>query len=214
MADYYEILGVARNASSAEVRKAYAMIAREKHPDRFTDPEQRKAAQDYFTEATSAFNTLSNDAQRRDYDVSLSRPKLDTPERVAEDAFNRGRAAMEQKDYHTAVELFRVAAARQPDKAVHHAALAQALSKNPRWVREAAAAWETAIRLSPRTPAWHAELGRLLAGQGLKLRARRAFEAALQLAPDDAEIREELRAVDPEPAPASPGGLGGLLRRK
>ncbi|MCM2255388.1 MAG: DnaJ domain-containing protein [Vicinamibacteria bacterium] len=214
MADYYEILGIARTASSAEVRKAYAVIARERHPDRFTDPEQRKAAQAYFTDATSAFNTLASDTQRREYDLSLSRPRLDTPERIAEDAFKRGQAAMEQKDFHTAVELFKVAADRQPAKALHHAALAQALARNPRWAREAATAWETALKMSPKNAAWHVELGRLLAAQGLKLRARRAFEAALAVAPDDASAREELLALDPEPPAPAPGGLSGLLRRK
>lgn len=214
MADYYEILGIARTASSAEVRKAYALIARERHPDRFTDPEQRKAAQVSFTDATSAFNTLAHDAQRREYDLALARPKLDTPERIAEDAFRRGQAAMEQKDFHTAVELFKVAADRQPAKAIHHAALAQALSRNPRWAREAAAAWVTALKMSPKNAVWQVELGRLLTTQGLKLRARRAFEAALAVAPDDESAREELLALDPEPPPPTAGGISGLLRRK
>ena len=48
MADFYEILGVARTVSSAEIRKAYATIAREKHPDRFNDPADKAKAQELF----------------------------------------------------------------------------------------------------------------------------------------------------------------------
>ena len=43
MASYYEILGIPRTATSAEVRQAYARLARERHPDRFTDPAEKAA---------------------------------------------------------------------------------------------------------------------------------------------------------------------------
>jgi len=50
--DYYEILGVAKNASADEVKKAYRRIAMKNHPDRNPD---NKAAEDVFKEATEAY---------------------------------------------------------------------------------------------------------------------------------------------------------------
>ncbi len=61
MADFYEILGISRTAPPTEVRKAYMSLARERHPDRFSDPAEKARAQDDFQRATEAFNTLCND---------------------------------------------------------------------------------------------------------------------------------------------------------
>ena len=60
MANFYELLGIQKTATTADVRKAYALLAREKHPDRFPDPAAKAAAQQKFQEITAAFNTLSN----------------------------------------------------------------------------------------------------------------------------------------------------------
>ena len=59
MTDFYEILGIPKTASSAEVRQAYARLARERHPDRFPDPAQKANAQEFFKVLTTAFNALS-----------------------------------------------------------------------------------------------------------------------------------------------------------
>src|SRR5689334_22335618 len=137
MADHYEILGVDRSASSAEVRKAYLRLAKERHPDRFADPVEKDKAQEFFKNLTSAFNTLSNERSRREYDEELARPKLSSPEEIARDAYARGVAELEAKHYHEAVELLRTAAQLAPEDPRCHAALARGLSKNPNWVREA-----------------------------------------------------------------------------
>lgn len=63
--DYYEILGVAKNASADEVKKAYRRIAMKNHPDRNPD---NKAAEDVFKEATEAYEVLSNKEKKAAYD--------------------------------------------------------------------------------------------------------------------------------------------------
>lgn len=188
MVDYYEILGVAREASSAEVRQAYLRLAKERHPDRFSDPVEKERAQEFFKGLTAAFNTLSNDRTRHEYDEELRKPKLVVPEEIAKDAFEQGMRRFKAREYHEAMELLRTAVHHAPGAHRYLAALALVLAKNPHWVREAIQTVEKAIEVAPGIGAYHAELAEMLNGQGLKLRARKAAETALRLAPRDPEV--------------------------
>jgi curved DNA-binding protein CbpA len=189
MGDLYEILGVSRKAAAAEVRKAYLQLAKEHHPDRFADPVEKAKAQEFFKGLTEAFNTLSNERSRREYDAELERPKLTTPEEIGRDAYARGLKHFEAKEYHEAVELFRTAVHVLPGEAKLHAALARTLAKNPHWLRDAIQSLEKAVQLAPKQAVYHAELAMLFHGEGLKLRAHKAIEAALALGPRDAEVQ-------------------------
>jgi curved DNA-binding protein CbpA len=217
MADYYEILGVARTASTSEVRQAYARLARDRHPDRYADPGERARAQEFFKDATAAFNTLINEKSRREYDADLERPRAAAPEEIARTAYERGVHQLEAKNFHEAVELMRSAVKHAPEQARYRAGLAAALSRNPHWVREAIQEIEEAIRLEPRVASHHAQLAEMLLSQGLKLRARRAAEAALRLNPQEPRARHVLAETESE-GPSGAGGEGGglrsLLRRK
>ena len=63
--DYYEILGVPRNATKEEIKKAYRRLALKYHPDR--NPGD-KEAEEKFKEAAEAYQVLSDDEKRRIYD--------------------------------------------------------------------------------------------------------------------------------------------------
>jgi len=217
MANYYELLGVSKTASTGDVRKAYAQLARERHPDRFPEPEAKKRAQQTFQEITAAFNTLSSDKNRAEYDKSLAAPpRPPIPEEIARDAFDRGVKLYEAKNFFDAVELLRIAVAHAPQEARYQAALGRALARNPHWVREGIQTLEKAVQLAPRQAAYHAELAELLASQGLRIRARKAAEAALRLDAGHAMARKVLDSVADDVPPRSDGGGGirGLLRRK
>src|SRR4030095_6582919 len=138
----------AKPASSAEARQAYARLARERHPDRFTDPAEKARAHEFFRDVTTAFNTLSNEKNRREYDLELQRPKTAAPEEIARQPCEPGVARLKARDFHEAVQQFRVAVRLMPEDPRYHAALASALANNPHWVRDAIAAIETAIQLS------------------------------------------------------------------
>ena len=63
--DYYEVLGVRRDADEAELKKAYRRLALQYHPDRNPDNPQ---AEERFKEASEAYAVLSDSDKRRAYD--------------------------------------------------------------------------------------------------------------------------------------------------
>ncbi|MBL0191770.1 MAG: DnaJ domain-containing protein [Saprospiraceae bacterium] len=63
--DYYQVLGVTKNASEAEIKKAYRATAMKYHPDRNPDD---KAAEEKFKEAAEAYEILSDADKKAKYD--------------------------------------------------------------------------------------------------------------------------------------------------
>ncbi len=63
--DYYEVLGVAKNATADEIKSAYRKLAMKYHPDRNPD---NPAAKEKFTEISEAYEVLSNPEKRQRYD--------------------------------------------------------------------------------------------------------------------------------------------------
>ncbi|MGD0056731.1 MAG: molecular chaperone DnaJ [Methanomassiliicoccales archaeon] len=65
--DYYEVLGVGRNASEEEIKKAYRQLAREYHPD--VSKLDRKTAEEKFKEISEAYEVLADPEKKRLYDA-------------------------------------------------------------------------------------------------------------------------------------------------
>lgn len=68
--DYYEILGVAKDASADDIKKSFKKLALKYHPDRFANAteKEQKEAEEKFKEISEAYDTLSDPQKRQDYD--------------------------------------------------------------------------------------------------------------------------------------------------
>jgi curved DNA-binding protein len=85
--DFYQILGVPRDASQEDIQRAYRKLARTYHPDVNHDP----AAEDRFKEVSEAYDVLSDPQTRRRYDA-FGRDFRQVPEDVDPETWRRARA--------------------------------------------------------------------------------------------------------------------------
>jgi molecular chaperone DnaJ len=107
--DYYQILGVSRNASEKEIKQAYRRLARKHHPD--LNPGD-KSAEAKFKEINAAYEVLSNPEKRKKYDqfgeqweYAEQFAKSGGQERVRWD-FNRGGTTFEYGDMSEFGDIF------------------------------------------------------------------------------------------------------------
>jgi curved DNA-binding protein CbpA len=101
MKDYYEILGIRRDASPQDIKKAFRRLALRYHPDR--NPGNTREAEGRFKEINEAYEVLGNEQKRRQYDYLTSYRRSQT-ERVNM-VF---RDSLDDFTYHSLEELLRM----------------------------------------------------------------------------------------------------------
>lgn len=86
--DYYEVLGVKKDASADEIKKSYRSLAKKYHPDK--NPND-KAAEEHFKEIQEAYDVLGDPQKRAEYDQLRDAERRGFSFRDMGDIFSRGR---------------------------------------------------------------------------------------------------------------------------
>ena len=212
--DHYEVLDVGRLADIEEIKRAYHLLARRFHPDRFhqRDTELRQRMEAAFARIAQAYETLSNGSQRAAYDGKLKSkspaaavPKpetiaLDQDTQVkpaptvsksvsAESSFQRGLAAMQQNQRDLGLRLLAEASMLEPRAARYRAQYGHALIKEPGTRRIAETELQAAISLEPNNASYRVMLAELYKQLGLRRRAEGELERALVADPKNEAAR-------------------------
>ncbi len=215
MTNYYEILGVSRDAAEAVIRDRFRALARDAHPDRFTDAAKKAEAEARFQVLTEAVNVLTNPQRRKAHDFDLDKGSgggAFDPAAVAKVYLAKGVKAYREGDLVGAFQQFDLSVHHwgKDAKALHYLALV--CSRLPGKARRGVEAVEAALKLDPENGAVHREASRLYLQVGLRTKAERHLQEALDRIPEDGDVQK--LANELRPASENKGFLGGLFGRK
>jgi curved DNA-binding protein CbpA len=220
MKNYYEILGVERSASEAEIRDRFRKLAREEHPDRYRGTD-KAGAETRFQVLTEAVNVLTNPLRRKAHDTEIqgaSKGATTDLAQVGKAYLARGVKAWKDGDFVSARDHFDMAVKHNPDdvKALHNLALASA--RIPGAIRQAVQAIESAVQKEPMNQTYLKDAGLICGKAGLPAKAERYLEEALRWDPDNSEILlilDQIRRSRGEKSENRDGGkgLGSLFKK-
>ena len=210
---FYDWLEIARNAKDKDIRKAYLDLVKKYHPDRHGSAHLRElhgTLQNIIAKATQASERLSEPTSKRRYDQSLRSeapkgeamaPRVEkveplpptAGEELAARYYREATKYVSEKRFHEAVKLLEEVVELDPSKSEYHRLLAQALSNNPKWRKDAENHFRQAKKIDPFDVESIVGLGELYEIAGMKQRAKAMYSLALELDPDDAELKMKLR---------------------
>jgi tetratricopeptide (TPR) repeat protein len=227
---HFDVLGLEKTATEAQVKEAYFRLARRFHPDVHHDPalaDLRDKIEAIFVRLGEAYEVLRNPRIRAKYESQISpaaasapAPIVPVPEvnpeveaKEAAVAIKRAARLLSSEMYWDAIQVLEPAVLRAVGKPRQEGRvlLARAYMKNVNWLKQGEELLLDVTKDDPK----HAEAFLLLAqiykDQNLKARAAHMLRKAAELLPDNVEIQAEIdKLVEHEP---EAGGRGGLLKR-
>ncbi|MGQ9817012.1 MAG: J domain-containing protein [bacterium] len=200
MENYYTILGVTSTATLAEIKNAYMRLAKQYHPDRFTDEVEKLKANEHFAKITAAYRILSDEKLRADYDKSLekgTKPQGQVQETQAKNAFNRALDFLKNKDPWRAVNLLRIACRYDPQP-VYLSYLGLALVYTKQYQKEGFDRLQEAAKRLMFDPVVYINLGLAYEYVGNKEKALKYFYEALDWDGKNAIARKAIERLQPK----------------
>jgi curved DNA-binding protein CbpA len=214
----YDILGVERDASEAQIRSAFRKLTFKHHPDRFTG-DDRQRAEERFQEITEAFNVLSRPASREKYDEELAMGQgtpgsaMDAKE-IARRLAAKGAQTMREGRLTDALAEFKSALDHDADCARAHYYMGIGLAKVSGREKDGLRHLERAVALEPGNAIMLSDAANVALAVGMKARAERLAQEALSFDPTNKKAATVLQEIESPENPQAGEGLFGRLRRR
>jgi hypothetical protein len=222
-ATLYDLLGISITANDNEVKRAYYAMAKKYHPDRHHSPYLRDVhglLEELFGKITDGYSILSSPLERSRYDTKIRAEGpaavaavggIPTSEeanegarrRAAEERFKEGKRHYDEMHFFDAIQCLREAVRLFPKKS-YHKLLAQALMKNPKWLREAEEHFRLALKIDQFDAECYVGLGDIYESEGMSTRAQKMYEQAATYDPENETVQNKM---------GKRGATGGALKK-
>jgi DnaJ-class molecular chaperone len=215
----YDILGVERDATDAQIRAAFRKLTFKHHPDRFADGD-RQQAEERFQGITEAFNVLSRPESRSKYDDELAQGQpggsgtaMD-PKELARKLAAKGAQTLKEGRVTDALTELKSALDHDENCSRAHYFMGLGMSKVGGREKEALRHLERAVQLEPGNAIMLSEAAALALSVGMKARAQRLAEEALGFDPTNSKAAKVLHQSKDERDSQTGDGFLGRFRRK
>lgn len=201
---YYEVLGISKGATPAEIKLAYLKLAKQTHPDLVAAGSAGAESRHHrFVEINQAYSTLIHADRRRTYDEQIEMGK--SPDDVRREkafmaVFNRGVRDLQEGNLGEAIASFERVLDEGAGGARCHKYLGMAYFKRGDIAK--AEGNLRAATIDEKDPQPHYFLGLLYKQQGEKEKAIDAFADAVSIDPDYAQAASELEELLTQEPPA------------
>jgi tetratricopeptide (TPR) repeat protein len=199
---YHGVLGLRQNASAAEIKHGYHVMAKEYHPDRFLHirsdalKEKLNVVFAYISEAYRELTkTAGASTQQPRETVHQRESPLDRNRNLARTRYTEGRGCLAGGNDKDAMTLFGQAVYLDGSVPDYHYYYGIALLKNEK-IRDAEVSIRKALNLSPDNASYMTELGYIYLKLGFKIRAKNIFEKALKIEPSFARAADGIRKAE------------------
>jgi len=199
--DYYDVFNLKNNATFNEIKEVYYQFAKKFHPDRlgeFSNSEMREKANFVFARINKAFEVLSNEEKRREYDMKgykEIRNAEKSSENLVEKAnlyYRKAKTLYSQQRFRETASLMEEVIRNDAGKAAYYLLLGLAQSNIPNLRRVAEKNFQKVIELEPWNPEPYAALGLLFQYEKMDKRAENFFKKALAIDPEHGLAKKRL----------------------
>lgn len=224
--NFYERLNVAVEATESAIKAAYLRLAKEYHPDRLVTeggPGVKDRADKLFALVSEAYHTINDAKKRKKYDDEVihgggtDEAATDEANAIlsAESMFLKGERLLKAGNFQKAFDAFKEAVTLYPKESEYQACYGWTMFKvnhpgNEKKMAEGESVVKNAIKMNGRNDKAYLFLGNIAKLRNDMDAAKKAWEKALSLQPDNIEAQRELRVL--EMRDPKNKGISGLFR--